>query len=118
MATKWVDNTEYFGPDRRRGSRSKLWNERRHHDDTGQLPPLGALLRRLRVQMVGLKAEGVPVALQLFSGAIAEANRQGFRRCAASLYDADAALRQGGAAASAEADVHLVEAMDHAGGRR
>jgi|GEM_PF-1952903 len=118
MATKWVDNTDYFGPDRRKRSGSKLWNERRHHNDAGDLPPLGAMLRRLRVQMVSLTTDAVPHALQLITGAIAEANRQGFRQCASALYEADAVLRQRGAAGANTADTHLIEAMDHAGGRR
>lgn len=118
MANKWVDNTDYFGPDRRRRSGSKLWNERRRLDESGELPPLGAMLRRLRVQMVSLQPDAVAHALQLFSGAIAEANRQGFRQCAASLYEADGALRQGGASAAPVADAHLIDAMDHAGARR
>lgn len=118
MASKWVDNTDYFGPDRRRRSGSKLWNERRRLDEAGDLPPLGAMLRRLRVQMIGLRPEGVAHALQLLSGAIAEANRQGFRQCVASLFAADRALRQNGPSGAVAADAHLLQAMDHAGAHR
>jgi len=117
MTSKWVDNTEYFGPDRRRRS-AKRWGDRRHYDETVPLPPLGALLRRLRVQMVSLTPDQCAHALQMLNGAIGEANRQGLRRCAASLLAADAAIRQSGARGSAIADAHLVEAMDHAAGQR
>lgn len=117
MASKWIDNTEYFGPDRRRRP-AKKWNDRRRHDEAAELPPLGALLRRLRVQMVSLTPEGCPHALQLLSGALSEANRQGFRQCVAALQSADAAIRQYGPGAAARADALLVEAMGHAAGGR
>ncbi|HYD87341.1 MAG TPA: hypothetical protein VEA80_07695 [Vitreimonas sp.] len=116
--SKWVDNSDYFGPDRRKRSGSKLWNERRRRDEAGDLPPLGAMLRRLRVQMVSLTPEGVPHTLQLIAGAIAEANRQNFRQCAAALYSADSALRQSGSSAASIADAHVLDAMEHAGSRR
>jgi uncharacterized membrane protein len=117
MATKWIDNTEYFGPDRRRRP-AKKWNDRRRHNEATELPPLGALLRRLRVQMISLTPEGCGHALQMLSGAISEANRQGFRQCVAALQNADAAIRQHGPRAAAQADALLVEAMDHAGSGR
>ncbi len=117
MATKWIDNTEYFGPDRRRRP-AKKWNDRRRHDEATELPPLGALLRRLRVQMVSLTPSGCALVLQMLSGAISEANRQGFRHCVASLQAADSAIRTHGARAAAQADALLVEAMDHAGSGR
>lgn len=116
--TKWVDNGEYFGPDRRQRSRSKLFNERRRRDETGELPPLGALLRRLRVQMVSLTPETCPHALRLLAGAISEANRLDYRQCLAALYNADRVLRANGASAATAADTHLLTAMEHAGQRR
>lgn len=119
MATKWVDNNEYFGPDRRKRGTSKLFGERRKYDETGELPPLGALLRRLRVQMLAISTgEDAARALPLLAGAIAEANRLGYRQCAATLMDVDRILRQQGARAAQTADVKLIEAMDHAGARR
>jgi len=117
MATKWVDNTEYFGPDRRRRS-AKRWNDRRRLDESADLPPLGALLRRLRVQMVSLTPESCGHALQMLSGAISEANRQNFRHCVAALQAADSIIRQNGASGAARADALIVEAMDHAGAGR
>lgn len=119
MPNKWVDNNEYFGPDRRRRPVSKRWGERRHENEAGDLPPLGALLRRLRVQMLGLATpQDYQHALQMLSGAIGEANRLGYRQCAASLMAADRILRDTGPKHGSAADPHLVEAMDHAGAGR
>ena len=116
--SKWVDNREYFGPDRRQRSRSKLFNERRKHDDTGDLPPLGALLRRLRVQLLDLKPEGCANVFRLLAGAISEANRLGYRRCSAELIAADRVLREAGVSGAPQADTHLINAMDSAGQQR
>lgn len=119
MPNKWVDNSDYFGPDRRRRSAGKRWSDRRHHDETGDLPPLGALLRRLRVQMLGLASpEDRRHALQLLNGAIGEASRQGMLECAGALQAADRALREYGAAAASQIDAKIVEAMDHASAGR
>jgi len=119
MATKWVDNNEYFGPDRRKRGTSKLFGERRKYDEAGELPPLGALLRRLRVQILALSTgDDATRTLPLLASAIAEANRLGYRRCAATLMDVDRAIRQQGARAAQSADAKIVEAMDHAGARR
>lgn len=115
MPTKWVDKPEYFGPDRRRRSGPKRWIERRRHDETQDLPPLGALLRRLRVQMSGLATpEALRHALQIMSAAIAEARRQELPNCVSALQDADRALRQRGASAALIADEKLVDAMNAA----
>lgn len=116
--SKWVDNTEYVGPDRRQRGRSKLIGERRKHDDTGEVPPLGALLRRLRVQMISLSPETTENVLRLLAGAIGEANRRGYRQCANELMSADRVLRTTGAAGAAQADAHLINAMDYAGQQR
>lgn len=117
MASKWIDNTEYFGPDRRRRP-AKKWNDRRRYDEATDLPPLGALLRRLRVHMISLTPETCGYALQMLSAAISEANRQRYRQCSTALAAADAAIRQYGASAASKADALLVEAMDHAGAGR
>lgn len=115
---KWVDSGEYFGLDRRQRSRVKLFNERRRRDQVGDLPPLGALLRRVRVQMVTLTPDSCPHALRLLAGAISEANRLGYRQCVTSLYDADRALRETGSSAAMTADAHLLKAMEYAGQQR
>lgn len=116
--SKWVDNTEYVGPDRRQRGRSKLIGERRKHDDTGEVPPLGALLRRLRVQMVSFRPESAENVLGLIAGAIGEANRLGYRQCAGELISADRILRTSGASGAGQADAHIINAMDYAGQQR
>jgi hypothetical protein len=117
MANKWVDKREYFGPDRRRRGPSKRWGDRRRDDEAGELPPLGALLRRLRVQMLGLStAADQHRALQLLSAAIGEANRRGFRHCGAALQAAESLLRAGGDSSAIEAKI--AAALDHAGAGR
>ena len=119
MAAKWVDNTDYFGPDRRRRPGSKRWGDRRHDNEAGDLPPLGALLRRLRVQMLSANPDDRRRALQLLTGAIAEANRLGYRRCSAALQNVDRILRQpGDARALAAAEAELGEALSHASAQR
>lgn len=119
MVNKWVDNAEYFGPDRRRRPATKRWGERRRDDEAGQIPPLGALLRRLRVQMLGITGKDDHVrALQLLNGAISEASRLGYRQCAAALQAADRALREHGSKGVNTADAKILEAMDHAGSAR
>jgi hypothetical protein len=113
MSPKWVDNNDYFGPDRRRRPGPKRWSDRRRHNETQELPPLGALLRRLRVQMTGLRTpEDHRHALQLLNAAIGEAQRQGLMQCARALQDADRMLRSIGPSASAKADELIVEAMN------
>ncbi|MBY0563590.1 MAG: hypothetical protein K2P58_05310 [Hyphomonadaceae bacterium] len=113
MPNKWVDKPDYFGPDRRRRPGPKRWSERRRHNESQDLPPLGALLRRLRVQMSGLRTpDERRHALQLLSAAIGEAQRQGLRDCVGALQDADKVLRQGGQSAASLADGKLVDAMN------
>ena len=51
MNRKWVDNEVYFGPDRRLRGGSKRWGDRRSYNDASDPPPLGAVLRRLRVRL-------------------------------------------------------------------
>ena len=63
----WVDETHYFGPDRR-GSRKLRLLDRRREDLAGQPPSLKCALRRLRVQaMVVID----PDSLRLFRDRVA-----------------------------------------------
>jgi hypothetical protein len=118
MATRWVDITNYFGPDRRRKP-AKRWNDRRRHDEAGDPPPLGALLRRLRVRVAGPSPDDRRHALEMVKAAIAEASRLNWRKCAAALVRADELLRtDGGREAIARIDVLIVEALEHAGAGR
>jgi hypothetical protein len=115
MADKWVDNPGYIGPDRRRRSGPKRWADRRRFDATEKYPPLGALLRRLRVQLLGMYTpDDRARALQLLSGAISEALRQQLFECAESLKRADRMLRTGPAGDLSEVDAAILEAMANA----
>lgn len=117
MAAKWVDNGGYFGPDRRRRPAKRLL-DRRRLDEAGEPPPLTALLRRMRVRIGGLSADDRRHALDMLKAAISEANRLGWRHCEAALVEADRILRTGGPGAAAAADAKVVDAQEHAGGRR
>lgn len=114
MADKWVDNPDYIGPDRRRRSGSKRWKDRRHYDETAaQRPALGALLRRLRVVLTGLALpDDRRKALQLIGGAITEAERQHFYKCADHLKIAERMLRAG--EDFPDVDTRVVDAIDRA----
>lgn len=115
MAGKWVDNEVYFGPDRRKRDGSKRWNERRQMNDAAaKPPPLGALLRRLRVRLANPPtAEEYHHIAQILNLAIAEANRQNLSACSNALQNAAhlAANRK-----FADADTQVVEAMARASG--
>ena len=116
MADKWVDNPGYIGPDRRRRAGPKRWTDRRRFDATEKYPPLGALLRRLRVQLLGMYTpDDRSRALQLLAGAISEALRQQLFECAESLKRADRMLRTGPAGDLSEVDAALLEAMEKTG---
>lgn len=117
MAPKWVDNSAYIGPDRRRRPAKRLL-DRRRHDEAGQPPPVGALLRRLRVRISGSSAEDHRHALEMVKAAISEANKLGWRRCVEALIAADEVLRTGGPNAPHIADTWIVQALDHAGAGR
>jgi hypothetical protein len=118
MPSKWVDNKSYFGADRRLRP-SKRWNDRRRHDESGEPPPLGALLRRLRVRVAGPSADDRQHALEMVKAAIAEASRLNWRHCAAALVRVDQILRtNGGRQATAAAEALIVEALEHAGAGR
>jgi hypothetical protein len=113
---KWVDSSGYFGPDRRRGG-SKRWGDRRKLDESGQAPALGAMLRRLRVQMMDLGADR-QLTYQMLSAAIRDAQRLRYLACADALQQADHALRTNSPNAAAIAEARIVEAMTHAGAHR
>ena len=115
MADKWVDTNAYLGPDRRRRPMNKRWGDRRQFDDTTQPPPLGALLRRLRVQMTSVAAHDDRArALQLLRGALNEAERMHYSQCADALKAADRILRLGTPAEASKADAFIAKAADHA----
>ena len=81
--TKWVDNEFYFGPDRRRRDAGKRWGNRRQLNDAGEQPPLGAVLRRIRVQLMDLStADDRRKVMQLASLAITEAEQRRLLQCA------------------------------------
>ncbi len=114
MADKWVDNPGYIGPDRRRRSGPKRWADRRRFDATEDHPPLGALLRRLRVQLMGMYSpDDRTRAMQLLAGAINEALRQRLFECADSLKLADRLLRTGAAGDTSKVDAAVLDAMAH-----
>jgi hypothetical protein len=113
MSDKWVDTSKYFGPDRRkRGGRRLL--ERRTLDEGGQMPPLGHMLRRLRVQVVSISPEDRERTMQLLAAAVREAERLHYYQCADCLKQADQILRMGGPSALNAAEARVVEAQDHA----
>ncbi|MBL8547751.1 MAG: hypothetical protein JNL81_14885 [Hyphomonadaceae bacterium] len=77
MNKKWVDNEVYFGPDRRNGGLGKRWGDRRSYDDAGPPPPIGAVMRRLRVQLNSVvSGEDRRRVYDLARFAAAEAERQ------------------------------------------
>lgn len=86
MNRKWVDNEVYFGPDRRTRGGSKRWGDRRAYNDASDPPPLGAVLRRLRLRLSG---EPTPDnrhhAMQLLNLAISHSEQLRIPRCAETL---------------------------------
>ena len=113
MHEKWVDTHGYFGPDRRRRTGKKPWKDRRTLEEAGQLPSLGQMLRRLRVQAMDLSApDDRRHMLQILTAAISEAERQQCFRCADTLKQADRLLRLSGSADMAALDGLLTEAMN------
>jgi hypothetical protein len=114
MREKWVDTHRYFGPDRRRRTGKKPWKDRRTLDESGQLPSLGHLLRRLRVQAMDLSTpEDRRHMLQIMAAAITEAERNHAFQCADALKQADRLLRLSGSAELAAMDGLLTDAMNH-----
>jgi hypothetical protein len=109
MNRKWVDNEVYFGPDRRTRGGSKRWGDRRAYNDAGDPPPLGAVLRRLRVRLSSdPNAEDRHHAMQLLNLAIAEADSQQLANCAATLRGAAPLIT---ADRFEDADRRVMEAM-------
>ena len=117
MAAKWVDNTGYFGADRRKTGGKRMF-DRRRFDEAGKPPPLSALLRRARVRLNGQSEDDRRHAFEILKAAIAEANRLGWARCATSLIEAERALRSDRSDAVSLADDKVAEALGHAGGGR
>lgn len=116
MATKWVDNNDYFGPDRRKRPGAKRWKERRGYDEAGEPPPIGALLRRLRVRLSNPTPDDRRHAIEMLKAAIYESSRLGWRQCVVALQAADQILRSNGSASAL--DAKITEAMDHAANNR
>jgi hypothetical protein len=116
MRIKWVDIANYIGPDRRK-KRSARWSDRREDDLAGDQPPLGTLLRRMRVHVLRLEiGEDRGNALSLIAAGIAQAEAHGYAKCAAALKQAEQILR---ADAPPEDAAKLIDdATDHATAER
>ena len=108
MASKWIDNPDYVGQDRRRSSERRLFRERRKFDESGDQPSLLSMIRRLRVQLLGLTTSNDKTHLmQLSRAAINQALAQ--RKIgAADLIKEAAAMVQ----AARTMDSNLVQAAD------
>jgi len=116
MANKWVDNTDYFGPDRRLRSAQKRWNDRRRHDEAGQPPALAAMLRRIRVQLMNMPTpDDRRRAHQMLNAAVKDAERLRYYRCADALKRLDSELRNIRGANASSLDALINDAMDFAG---
>ena len=110
MPSKWVDNDDYFGPDRRARRAARL-RERRRFDETSDQPSLSATLRRLRVLLGHPTAEDAyNRALHLVGAAIVMAEAAQINECVTALRRADDALRTTPGALSA-AEPMVGEAM-------
>lgn len=109
MNRKWVDNEVYFGPNRRKGGLGKRWGDRRSFDDAGDPPPLGAVMRRLRVQLNSLLSPDEHRRLyELAKFAASEAERQHLPACADHLREV---LKLIGARDYVEADAAVLQAQ-------
>lgn len=116
MNRKWVDNEVYFGPDRRKGGLGKRWGDRRSYDDAGEPPPLGAVMRRLRVQLNGvISSDDRRRAYDLARFAASEAERQRLAECADHLRNVLDAVKAGDFTA---ADYSVVQAQSVFNGSR
>lgn len=62
MSRTWVDEEEYFGPNRREEGRMR-WRERRRKDSAKAPPSLGSVMRRLRVQAANVTSDEQRLAL-------------------------------------------------------
>ena len=112
MIKKWVDNEVYFGPDRRQRDGGKRWGDRRHLNDAGEAPPLGALLRRLRVMVTDADdAHRRGRMLQILGLAISESDRQHMRECSDRLLEIRKLVAANAAGTTARVDQLLAEAI-------
>ena len=115
MADKWVDNDAYLGPDRRRSRGSRLLRERRKGDDSGNPPPLNALLRRARVSLLGMTSPtDKERTIQLVRAAMEVSERLQHSACTAQLREvwrAVSAADPKNHDAVAKADALLQQAM-------
>jgi len=113
MNRKWVDNEVYFGPDRRLRGGSKRWGDRRTYNDAADPPPLGAVLRRLRVRLSEeTNSSNRHHAMQLLNLAILHAETLHLSECAAALRRAAPLIT---ADHFEDADRLVVDAMAHFG---
>lgn len=109
MPSKWVDNEFYFGPDRRKGGLGKRWGDRRQLDDAAEPPPLGAVLRRMRVLLVDIRtADDRQKIVRLGSLAVTEAEKLRKLACADQIKEAIRLLNAGDVPG---ADARVVDAM-------
>jgi hypothetical protein len=115
MRNKWVDNSDYFGPDRRLRSGPKRWNDRRKFDEAGQPPALAAMLRRVRVQLMNMPTpDDRRRAHQMINAAVKEAERLQYYRCADLLKRLDSDLRNIRGANASALDALIDQALEHA----
>lgn len=109
MKQKWVDNEVYFGPNRRQTGLGKRWGDRRSFDDAAEPPPLGAVLRRLRVHLNEVvPTEDRQYVTDLARFALSEAEKQAKAESARELRAALQLLVSGDVSA---ADRHVMQAQ-------
>jgi len=115
MRNKWVDNSNYFGPDRRLRSGAKRWSDRRRQDEAAEPPALMAMLRRLRVQMMNMPGpDDRRRAHQMINAAVKEAERLHYYGCADTLKRTDHELRNIRGSNTSALDAMINEAIDQA----
>jgi hypothetical protein len=61
MTMLWVDNTSYFGPDRRRKLSSFRMLERRRENYAGPAPSLSIAMRQLRMRVLDAQGAQAPL---------------------------------------------------------
>lgn len=112
MRDKWVDNSDYLGPDRRRAGAKRMF-DRRKGDEGSARPPLPAMLRRLRVLIVDFGgSDNRARIMALLNAAITEAETMRMLSCADALSEAKRALASPQSASKAEA--FIAKAIDRA----
>lgn len=90
-------------------------SERRRDDVAGDLPALGALLRRLRVALLGLRTdEDRERAVRLAHAAATQADKQGKTACADTVRAAGRIIAGKDLRQVPEADSLIIQAMDQA----